>query len=88
MFSFFFTFIVQTLDWTLPYDQYKGQLVDHAALMLTVTGRVSETKQLLATKFSFCLRTPDIIITVSPRGTPISSLHTFLLTQFVVLASL
>ncbi|MCI4387779.1 hypothetical protein PGIGA_G00078110 [Pangasianodon gigas] len=54
---------VQTLEWTLPYDQYKNQLVDQAALMLTVTGRVSETKQVLATQFNFRLRTPDIVIT-------------------------
>ncbi|XP_034167505.2 protein-glutamine gamma-glutamyltransferase K isoform X1 [Pangasianodon hypophthalmus] len=53
----------ETLVWTLPYDQYKNQLVDQAALMLTVTGRVSETKQVLATQFNFRLRTPNIVIT-------------------------
>ncbi|XP_060749811.1 protein-glutamine gamma-glutamyltransferase K-like [Tachysurus vachellii] len=54
---------VQTLDWTLPYDLYKEKLVDHSALMLTVLGRVSETKQVLATRFNFRLRTPDLVIT-------------------------
>ncbi|MCI4387790.1 hypothetical protein PGIGA_G00078190 [Pangasianodon gigas] len=54
---------VQTLEWTLPYDLYKNKLVDQAALMLTVSGRVSETNQVLATQFNFRLRTPDIIIT-------------------------
>ncbi|KAF5893499.1 protein-glutamine gamma-glutamyltransferase K-like, partial [Clarias magur] len=54
---------VQTLEWTLPYDLYKNELVDQSALMLTLSGRVSETKQVLATQFNFRLRTPDIIIT-------------------------
>ncbi|KAF7696286.1 hypothetical protein HF521_006380 [Silurus meridionalis] len=54
---------VQTLEWTLPYDMYKNDLVDQAALQLTLSGRVSETRQVLATQFNFRLRTPDIIIT-------------------------
>ncbi|XP_060793691.1 protein-glutamine gamma-glutamyltransferase K-like isoform X2 [Neoarius graeffei] len=54
---------VQTLEWTLPYNLYKNELVDQAALMLTLSGRVSETNQVLATQFDFRLRTPDIIIT-------------------------
>ncbi|KAB5546674.1 hypothetical protein PHYPO_G00074750 [Pangasianodon hypophthalmus] len=54
---------VQTLAWTVPYDMYKDQLVDQAALMLTVLGRVNETQQVLATRFNFRLRTPDIILT-------------------------
>lgn len=58
--------IVQTLDWTVPYDLYKEKLVDHAALMLTMLGRVSETKQVLATRFNFRLRTPNLVITVCP----------------------
>lgn len=63
--------IVQTLTWTLPYDMYNNHLVDQAALVLTVTGRVSETKQVLATQFNFRLCTSDITITVSPQVTPI-----------------
>lgn len=54
---------VESVDWTLLYDDYKDQLVDQAILMLTLTGRVTETKQVLATQFSFRLRTPDILIT-------------------------
>ncbi|KAF4078494.1 hypothetical protein AMELA_G00199770 [Ameiurus melas] len=54
---------VKALELTLPYDQYKDQIVDQAALMLTVTGQVSETKQVLATIFNFRLCTPDLIIT-------------------------
>ncbi|XP_072552393.1 protein-glutamine gamma-glutamyltransferase K-like [Salminus brasiliensis] len=54
---------VQTLEWTLQYSHYKDQLVDQAALMLTLSGRVTETNQVLATQFNFRLRTPDIIIT-------------------------
>ncbi|XP_060792811.1 protein-glutamine gamma-glutamyltransferase K-like [Neoarius graeffei] len=57
---------VQELDWILPYDQYKNQLADHATLMLSVTGRVNETKQVLATQFNFRLCTPDIVI--KPKG--------------------
>lgn len=58
------SFIVQTLEWTLPYDLYKEQLVDHAALLFTLSGQVTETKQVLATRFSFRLCIPDIVITV------------------------
>ncbi|MCJ8742010.1 hypothetical protein PDJAM_G00077350 [Pangasius djambal] len=54
---------VQTLVWTVPYDMYKDQLVDQAALMLTVLGRVNETQQVLVTRFNFRLRTPEIILT-------------------------
>ncbi|XP_017573407.1 protein-glutamine gamma-glutamyltransferase K-like [Pygocentrus nattereri] len=54
---------VQTLEWTLQYAHYKDQLVDQAALMLTLAGRVTQTNQVLATQFNFRLRTPDIIIT-------------------------
>ncbi|XP_073730952.1 protein-glutamine gamma-glutamyltransferase K [Misgurnus anguillicaudatus] len=54
---------VESVEWTLLYDDYKNQLVDQAILMLTLTGRVTETKQVLATQFSFRLRTPDILIT-------------------------
>uniref|UniRef100_W5K0A4 Protein-glutamine gamma-glutamyltransferase K n=1 Tax=Astyanax mexicanus TaxID=7994 RepID=W5K0A4_ASTMX len=54
---------VQTLEWSLQYSNYKDQLVDQAALMLTLSGRVTETNQVLATQFNFRLRTPDILIT-------------------------
>lgn len=57
--------------WIVPYDLYKDQLVDQAALMLTVLGRATETQQVLATRFNFRLRTPDIIISVSPQVSPI-----------------
>ncbi|KAM3875941.1 protein-glutamine gamma-glutamyltransferase K-like [Diretmus argenteus] len=53
---------VKTLEWTLEYKHYQDKLVDQAALMLTLSGRVSETQQLLATQFSFRLRTPDLVI--------------------------
>lgn len=48
----------------LPYQQYQNQLVDQAALMLTLSGKVSETQQLLANQTTFRLRTPDLNITV------------------------
>ncbi|KAK9514593.1 hypothetical protein VZT92_026623 [Zoarces viviparus] len=53
---------VNSLDWSLEYKDYKDQLVDQAALMLTLSGRVKETQQVLATQFIFRLRTPDLII--------------------------
>lgn len=58
-------FTVKTLTWTLEYKDYKDQLIDQAALMLTLSGRVKETQQVLATQFSFRLRTPDLIIKVT-----------------------
>ncbi|XP_014047013.1 protein-glutamine gamma-glutamyltransferase K [Salmo salar] len=53
---------VKTMEWVLPYHSYQDQLVDQAALMLTLSGRVSETQQVLATQTSFRLRTPDLRI--------------------------
>ncbi|KAL1249312.1 hypothetical protein QQF64_020317 [Cirrhinus molitorella] len=53
----------KTIPWTLQYKEYINQLVDQGALMLTVTGRVNETKQILAPQFNFRLRTPRLIIT-------------------------
>ncbi|XP_059383211.1 protein-glutamine gamma-glutamyltransferase K [Carassius carassius] len=57
---------VETVEWCLLYDHYKDQLVDQAMMMLTLTGRVTETKQVLATQFRFRLRTPDLVI--KPEG--------------------
>ncbi|XP_076150608.1 protein-glutamine gamma-glutamyltransferase K [Alosa pseudoharengus] len=57
---------VKTINWVLPFHHYQDQLVDQAALMLTVSGRVSETKQVLASQTSFRLRTPDI--NIKPEG--------------------
>ncbi|XP_036373408.1 protein-glutamine gamma-glutamyltransferase K-like [Megalops cyprinoides] len=53
----------KTMEWFLLYQHYQGQLVDQAALMLTLSGRVKETQQVLATQFIFRLRTPDLTIT-------------------------
>lgn len=54
----------KTIEWLLPYQQYQDQLVDQAALMLTLSGRVSQTQQVLANQTTFRLRTPDLNITV------------------------
>ncbi|XP_051518072.1 protein-glutamine gamma-glutamyltransferase K-like [Myxocyprinus asiaticus] len=54
---------VQTLPWTLHYDEYKDHIVDQAALMLNLFGQVTETSQILAKQFNFRLRTPDLVIT-------------------------
>ncbi|XP_038574679.1 protein-glutamine gamma-glutamyltransferase K [Micropterus salmoides] len=53
----------KTIEWVLPYQQYQNQLVDQAALMLTLSGRVTETQQVLANQTTFRLRTPDLSIT-------------------------
>lgn len=56
---------VKILEWTMEYKDYRDQLIDQAALMLTLSGRVKETQQVLATQYSFRLRTPDLIIKVN-----------------------
>lgn len=56
----------KTIEWVLPYQQYQDQLVDQAALMLTLSGRVTETQQVLANQTTFRLRTPDLKI--APAG--------------------
>ncbi|ROL45103.1 Protein-glutamine gamma-glutamyltransferase K [Anabarilius grahami] len=53
----------KTIPWTLQYKEYMNHLVDQGALMLTLTGRVNQSKQILATRFNFRLRTPDLILT-------------------------
>ncbi|XP_065125186.1 transglutaminase 1 like 4 [Paramisgurnus dabryanus] len=54
---------VKSIPWIVQYCEYMNQLVGQGALLLTVTGRVNQTKQILATQFNFRLRTPDLIIT-------------------------
>ncbi|XP_043086029.1 protein-glutamine gamma-glutamyltransferase K-like [Puntigrus tetrazona] len=56
----------KTIPWVLQYKEYMNHLVDQGALMLAVTGRVTETRQILATQFNFRLRTPDLVLT--PQG--------------------
>lgn len=55
----------KTIELVLPYQQYQNQLMDQAALMLTLSGRVNETQQVLANQTSFRLRTPDLTIKVN-----------------------
>lgn len=50
---------------TVTYNEYRAQLVDQSAMMLTVSGIVQETGQKLATQHTFRIRTPDLIIKVS-----------------------
>ncbi|XP_020774480.2 LOW QUALITY PROTEIN: protein-glutamine gamma-glutamyltransferase K-like [Boleophthalmus pectinirostris] len=57
---------VKMLEWSLEYKDYKEELVDQAALMLTLSGRVKQTQQVLATQYSFRLRSPDL--TLKPIG--------------------
>ncbi|KAJ3599010.1 hypothetical protein NHX12_032973 [Muraenolepis orangiensis] len=51
-----------SMPWGLPFKAYQDQLVDQAALMLTLSGRVKQTQQVLATQYTFRLRTPDLVI--------------------------
>lgn len=62
----------KTIQWVLPYQQYQNQLVDQAALMLTLSGRVNETQQVLANQTTFRLRTPDLTIKVNSSHDPVS----------------
>uniref|UniRef100_A0A671QY93 Protein-glutamine gamma-glutamyltransferase K n=1 Tax=Sinocyclocheilus anshuiensis TaxID=1608454 RepID=A0A671QY93_9TELE len=57
-----FPTIGKPLEWTLSCDEYKEHLVDHTSLMLNLFGHVAQTKQVLATQYSFRLRTPDLVI--------------------------
>lgn len=61
----------KTIPWTLQHKEYIDHLVDQGALMLSITGRVNQTKQILATQFNFRLRTPDLIITVCQIHDPL-----------------
>lgn len=65
----FFLYTEKTIELVLPYQQYQNQLVDQAALMLTLSGRVNETQQVLANQTSFRLRTPDLTIKVNSTKT-------------------
>lgn len=65
----------KTIEWVLPYQQYQNQLVDQAALMLTLSGRVTETQQVLANQTTFRLRTPDLTIKVDPTNDPFRALQ-------------
>lgn len=65
----------KTIKWVLPYQQYQNQLVDQAALMLTLSGRVNETQQVLANQTTFRLRTPDLTIKVDPPNDPFRTLR-------------
>lgn len=65
----------KTIEWVLPYQLYQNQLVDQAALMLTLSGRVNETQQVLANQTTFRLRTPDLTIKVDPTNDPFRTLQ-------------
>ncbi|XP_058868365.1 protein-glutamine gamma-glutamyltransferase K-like [Acipenser ruthenus] len=60
---------VRTVQWVLTYSDYQDQLVDQAALVMTVAGRVSQTGQVLATQHVFRLQTPDLQI--QPEGSAV-----------------
>lgn len=78
---FFSHHIEKTIDWVLTYQQYQSQLVDQAAFMLTLCGRVTETKQVLANQTTFRLRTPDITITVRFHFSPLIHTVSIIVTQ-------
>uniref|UniRef100_A0A8C1GYF5 Protein-glutamine gamma-glutamyltransferase K n=1 Tax=Cyprinus carpio TaxID=7962 RepID=A0A8C1GYF5_CYPCA len=53
----------KVLEWCLRYEDYRKHLVDHSTMMLTVAGRVTQTKQIVAKCFNFRLCTSDLVIT-------------------------
>ncbi len=53
------------MEWCLQYEDYKQHLVNHSTMMLTVAGRVTQTKQIVAKRFNFRLRSSDLVVTVS-----------------------
>ncbi|XP_033853103.2 protein-glutamine gamma-glutamyltransferase K [Acipenser ruthenus] len=59
----------KTVEWVVTYADYQDQLVDQAALVMTVAGRVSQSGQVLATQHVFRLRTPDLQI--QPEGSAV-----------------
>lgn len=54
----------KSVGMTVTYNEYRAQLVDQSAMMLTVSGIVQESGQKLATQHTFRIRTPDLIIKV------------------------
>ncbi|XP_067389262.1 protein-glutamine gamma-glutamyltransferase K [Emydura macquarii macquarii] len=54
----------QSVRMVVSYPEYQPHLVDQAALLLSVSGKVAETGQVLAKQHSFRLRTPDLTLTV------------------------
>ncbi len=70
MYSVFIScpFLAKVLEWCLPYEDYKTHLVNHSTMMLTVAGQVTQTKQIVAKRFNFRLRTSDLAITVSLKN--------------------
>lgn len=83
--SLYFLQTEKTIEWILPYQQYQNQLVDQAALMLTLSGRVSETQQVLANQTTFRLRTPDLTIKVSFRFFFIFGISVFRFTSWYII---
>lgn len=59
--------LAKVLEWTVRYEDYKCHLVEHASMLLTVAGRVTQTKQIVAKRFNFRLCSPDLVISVSAR---------------------
>ncbi|XP_075708791.1 protein-glutamine gamma-glutamyltransferase K [Rhinoderma darwinii] len=54
----------KSVGMTVSYNEYRTQLVDQSAMMLTVSGIVQESGQKLAKQHTFRIRTPDLIIKV------------------------
>nr|XP_009295379.1 protein-glutamine gamma-glutamyltransferase K-like [Danio rerio] len=54
---------IQSLEWILQYEEYKEELEGQTSLLLSLSGRITETKQTLVKHFTFRLRTPDLVLT-------------------------
>ncbi|TRY58556.1 hypothetical protein DNTS_021863 [Danionella cerebrum] len=51
------------LTYTVKYCEYKSHVMHPGAMLLTLTGRVIQTRQIMATQFNFRMRTPNLSIT-------------------------
>uniref|UniRef100_A0ABM5EJ67 Protein-glutamine gamma-glutamyltransferase K n=1 Tax=Pogona vitticeps TaxID=103695 RepID=A0ABM5EJ67_9SAUR len=54
----------QAVPMVVSYPEYKPHLVDQGAMKLSISGKVSETGQVIAKEHTFRLRTPDLTLTL------------------------
>ncbi|KAH0626142.1 hypothetical protein JD844_000935 [Phrynosoma platyrhinos] len=54
----------QAVPMVISYPEYKPHLVDQGAMKLSISGKVTETGQVIAKEHNFRLRTPDLTLTL------------------------
>lgn len=62
-----FLLAAQQVPMVISYPEYKPHLVDQGAMKLSISGKVTETGQVIAKEHTFRLRTPDLTMTVRHR---------------------